>query len=407
MVFKMHHKKYSAPQLHIKNNQNYYEDPIREKKIKGTDEEFIRQITVRFLKRRMCVPSHCIDIEVPLARFKRGASGRADIVVFSEARESDAKKPILIVECKKNTLLLSDDHNDQVCRYDKIIKARNIAITNGDAFIIKTWDSKRRRYSELNELPTFNVLLSSKHLSCDTNTKSPWKRVPFKNMVDKNVLEKGIIDMQMHYEQFLIGQKNNFKYFGIIANLAGCLFDDRHKLPTPIYLNGVRFVEDKGLRKTSFGNSSGGSWHGHYRRFKITYGKTDCIFGLSVIAGSGGWACLVVSIDNEDCHVHHHSLQLNIEKYAFLDSEENKYRFFHDGTMTMGNIGRIKNQEVIRYISKMAPELIVNDKTVFLGCLSNIENISLKKRESQSFIANLAKYALLRDNLRKRELDMM
>lgn len=88
-----------------------------------TPEEWVRQHVVKSLHERygnavQIVQEYAVDIF--------GLSQRVDIVVF----DTDMY-PLLIVECKAPEVALSDDVLAQAVRYNSVVGAAQIMITNG------------------------------------------------------------------------------------------------------------------------------------------------------------------------------------------------------------------------------------------------------------------------------------
>ena len=79
---------------------------------------------VRHLSERLKVPATHIVEEYPV--MLNGQPQRADIVVVDRQM-----KPWLVVECKAPEVALSQSVVDQVVRYNSVIGARQVVVTNG------------------------------------------------------------------------------------------------------------------------------------------------------------------------------------------------------------------------------------------------------------------------------------
>lgn len=91
---------------------------IRQRLILAQPEELVRQALVGKLI-ESGVDEGLIDLEVPLARFKKRAHGRADVIVHT----NDQRKNVaLVIECKAKSVSLSNSALDQVARYNKVFK---------------------------------------------------------------------------------------------------------------------------------------------------------------------------------------------------------------------------------------------------------------------------------------------
>lgn len=89
-----------------------------------TPEEEVRRRVVRYLTERLSVPAKLIVEEHPV--MLNGQSQRADIVVFDPSL-----RPWLVVECKAPDVPLGQDVLDQVVRYNSVLGASQVVITNG------------------------------------------------------------------------------------------------------------------------------------------------------------------------------------------------------------------------------------------------------------------------------------
>ena len=99
-------------------------DPLRKKSVRLTPEEEVRQWFISVLHEGMKVPEHMMGSEVSLAW--NGRDYRADIVVYDRSAH-----PLLVVECKRPEVELSQEVVDQAIRYNNALDVRYIVITNG------------------------------------------------------------------------------------------------------------------------------------------------------------------------------------------------------------------------------------------------------------------------------------
>ena len=99
-------------------------DPLRKKSVRLTPEEEVRQWFISVLHEGMKVPEHMMGSEVSLTW--NGMDYRADIVVYDRSAH-----PLLVVECKRPEVELSQEVVDQAIRYNNALDVRYIVITNG------------------------------------------------------------------------------------------------------------------------------------------------------------------------------------------------------------------------------------------------------------------------------------
>jgi hypothetical protein len=111
--------------LKIRNNNNKEEvfDLIRRKWVAFTEEEKVRQFFILQLIHELKIPASHISIEKKITL--NGQTKRYDIVVYREA------KPWMVVECKASHIPLTQEVLDQAGRYNQILKAEIIGVTNG------------------------------------------------------------------------------------------------------------------------------------------------------------------------------------------------------------------------------------------------------------------------------------
>lgn len=89
-----------------------------------TPEEWIRQHVMRYFVESQFVPATLIVAEHPVS--VQGMAQRADIVVFG----TDSR-PIVLVECKAHTVSIDNVVFAQAVRYNAVVGAQYIMLTNG------------------------------------------------------------------------------------------------------------------------------------------------------------------------------------------------------------------------------------------------------------------------------------
>ncbi len=190
-------------------------------------------------------------------------------------------------------------------------------------------------------------------------------------------------------------------------NLSSC-FQDDEELLEPQEINGVKIIKDGGLRYTDFGNAAGGNFAGIYRYFIVDNNGNNDIVSMNIFAlgkcvndpvfgNRKGQSSIVVAIDSKDKS--HMSLMLSIDRHVDVCREI--YKVYHDGSITVGKKGRLKNSEVINYIRNNDPELYDSHNRIFLGEVDNSKEIRINAHKTKNLVVNLIKYALLRDEIRK------
>lgn len=139
--------------LREKNGKLNIYDVVRKKYVALTPEEWVRQHFVHYLKNSKAVPINLINIEggTRLNHLKK----RTDIMVYS-----NELKPLLLVECKSPYEDLLQHAVFQIERYNQVIQAPFLALTNG--LIHYYWKKEKdTTYYHLDDLPMYQNMLFS------------------------------------------------------------------------------------------------------------------------------------------------------------------------------------------------------------------------------------------------------
>ncbi|KAB2952906.1 type I restriction enzyme HsdR N-terminal domain-containing protein [Heliorestis acidaminivorans] len=390
---------YEKPKLYLRNGQECLLDPIRQKFIQANPEEIVRQRVIQFLINEMSVPLNMIDTEVQLSKYKKGAKGRMDIVVYG-VTESNLVEPVLIVECKAEDVPLTDKVFSQVFNYDEIVLADTVAVTDGNYIVFSSWDHEDKKYKGLEKLLQYQDLLKKGSIPLAKIEQVPWERPKFEDLQTDEVIED-------FYMQGYIGEDTDQELYSFIINLACCLQDDSERLED-LNINGIKFIQDGGLRYTSYGDASGGNFPGIYRFFILEQNGSNQIVSINIFAVGKfekdptygtrkGQTVLFVAID--DFEKSHASLHLSIDRHVEVNGH--KYKIYHDGSLTAGRLGRAKNRDVIEYVKKHAPWLLDIENRIYLGEIDNSKEIRINNGDIKKFLGRIIEYSFIRDDFRK------
>lgn len=99
-------------------------DSLRRSYLVLTPEEWVRRHLVEFLLSELSIPAAQIVQEYPVK--VNSQSQRADVVVLSTSCEV-----VMMVECKAYDVKLSQSTLNQAVRYNSVLRARYIMLTNG------------------------------------------------------------------------------------------------------------------------------------------------------------------------------------------------------------------------------------------------------------------------------------
>lgn len=125
-------------------------DPLRKKEVALTPEERVRQWCIGVLAGQMQVPMHLMMSE---AGFKLGGKQfRADIIVYDRNVQ-----PLMVVECKRPEVELTQDVLDQAIRYNMVLDVRYMIITNGTRTLICRRQGEG--FTFMDTVPTYNEMV--------------------------------------------------------------------------------------------------------------------------------------------------------------------------------------------------------------------------------------------------------
>ncbi len=113
-----------------------------------TPEEWVRQHVIRFLLSEKKYPASHINVEKQLKL--HDTIKRYDIVVYN----SDGSIR-LIVECKAPSVKITQDTFDQIARYNLVMQAGYLMVTNGLGHYYCQMDLENERYIFLKEIPSY------------------------------------------------------------------------------------------------------------------------------------------------------------------------------------------------------------------------------------------------------------
>ncbi|MBQ9763071.1 MAG: type I restriction enzyme HsdR N-terminal domain-containing protein [Phascolarctobacterium sp.] len=395
--------KYDNLKTYQRHGKECYMDNITKQLRPKTPEETIRQKILMWLIKDLEVPEFAIAVEESMAHYEKKNAKRADICVYARYYDEKQQKVIdlalLVIECKKETVPLTDDVFIQGAYYADTLGAPLMAITNGIEFELYKYDDKDDRYHLLKEVPKYKQLCEPNNLEAYPNLESKYVRyADYFNTTEELY--------STLYDHGLIGKSTDIKKCPVIAKMIDLLLDDKYILKS-LDIDGCTFIKDNGVRNTSFGNYAGGSYPGDYRTFAIMdgsgntqiisigiFGTFDCIndekFGTRK-----GHTTLNVAID--DFKKSHNSLQLKLDENLHINS--GKITITHNGKLTKGKSGAVKSELVREYIKRNSNIKFLGDQMI-LGSWVDEDEYDINSTSIKQFLSNLIKYALLRDEFR-------
>ena len=137
----------------FKNSENKIAifDIIRKKFILLTPEEWVRQHVVRFLLEEKKYPKSLVNVEKVITL--NGLTKRYDIVVYNKNGGIE-----ILVECKAPSVKIDQTTFDQIARYNMVLNANYLMVTNGLEQYYCQMDYINKKYSFLKEIPNYKTI---------------------------------------------------------------------------------------------------------------------------------------------------------------------------------------------------------------------------------------------------------
>ena len=157
-----------ATQLQIKNNQ-IYAPLVRSKNkwLKLTPEEQVRQKYVLILHQRYGFAFDQMDQEVSVSRSKEGTGrARADLVVWRSAKDkAENKKPVIVIECKAQQVGIRQEDYFQSFRSATSLEASFFIATNlKETKFFRLATDDEGGFEEIMGIPNAEEILSEKKI---------------------------------------------------------------------------------------------------------------------------------------------------------------------------------------------------------------------------------------------------
>lgn len=127
-------------------------DTLRRRWVTLTPEEWVRQNFVRYLIEEKEFPKELMNNEISITQ--NGIKRRCDTLVAN--REGN---PLVIIEYKATNITLSQKTFDQIVRYNMVLRARFLIVSNGINHYCCKIDYENNSYAFLNEIPCYNELI--------------------------------------------------------------------------------------------------------------------------------------------------------------------------------------------------------------------------------------------------------
>ena len=129
-------------------------DRLRDRWVALTPEEWVRQHFVEWLIAETGFPAALMGNEVSLTQ--NGIARRCDTVVADRIGQ-----PLAIVEYKAPTINITQKTFDQIVRYNMVLRARYLIVSNGMKHYCCHIDYEKNSYRFLEDIPCYEDLVSS------------------------------------------------------------------------------------------------------------------------------------------------------------------------------------------------------------------------------------------------------
>ena len=125
-------------------------DEIRKKFVILTPEEWVRQHVVRYLLEEKKYSKSYINVEKMITI--NGLTKRYDVVVFNPDGSI-----FVLIECKAPEVPITQITFDQIARYNMVLHANYLMVTNGLHHYFCQMDFESEQYNFLRDLPEYGT----------------------------------------------------------------------------------------------------------------------------------------------------------------------------------------------------------------------------------------------------------
>lgn len=367
---------------------------IRDKGIQATPEEHVRQDFVQHLIEDLGYPKTGILLEESLTRIDRSLRERVDILVVLPGIPK--RQNLLMVECKASHVPLDGVVGEQALRYNQILNARYIILTNGIETQVYRIDKQNKKFVAVIGIPTYAQLLSDKGVKNAPHSSDSWVRPEYAALSDPRV-QQAYLDLHM-------GSNTDATLRPAILNLAFLLQDDNHALQCPLAAPPFSIIRDNGLTSKAVGNPSGGRYHGMFRWFSVQDNRKRIYHvylavltsysteAESISENAASKSILMAAIDKRGRPIS--VLQVDLDRH--FRASDSGFELTHSGVRS-----RAKIEDLMPHIVSKAPHLLGGKERITFGNLDTSKNLLMSDPQTSSVIANIISYALIRFQLRE------
>ena len=140
-----------VPRLKKEGERTEIFDPLRQRFVALTPEEWVRQHFVNFLIEMKGYPRNLMGNEVSLSL--NGMQRRCDTVLYDPH-----VNPRMIIEYKRPTVAITQKVFDQISRYNMVMHVDYLIVSNGLEHYCCRMDYEHQTYEFLKEIPDYSSL---------------------------------------------------------------------------------------------------------------------------------------------------------------------------------------------------------------------------------------------------------
>lgn len=137
-----------TPKVSARDGKYMIYDPLRQKEVALTPEEWVRQHFVNYLITCKSFPRERMANEVPITL--NGLSKRCDTIIYNRYLE-----PLMIIEYKAPSVTISKDVFDQITRYNMKLRVPFLIVSNGILHYCCKIDYENGKVTYLEDIPGF------------------------------------------------------------------------------------------------------------------------------------------------------------------------------------------------------------------------------------------------------------
>lgn len=149
-IFKMNLPKFT-PRFSTDGNTVKIFDNLRRKYVKFTPEENVRQHFVNWLINDLHYPAGLMNNEISIKL--NNTTRRCDTIVFDKIGN-----PFVIIEYKAPSVEINQNVFDQIVRYNMVLKAKYLIVSNGIQHYCCVIDYNNNSYQFVPQIPHYNEL---------------------------------------------------------------------------------------------------------------------------------------------------------------------------------------------------------------------------------------------------------